>query len=95
MSKSNFKENFEEFCTTTTAHGFSYLGAPSKNVKICWVVILSLAFVFGALHLYTLVSEYLHYEYHDSVIISTKTNLMFPDVTVCDNAGIAESSVAT
>ena len=92
MGKSNLKETFNDFCTTTTAHGFSYLGTQSKNVKICWVVILSLAFVFGVLHSYTLVSQYLQYDYNESVVTNTKTSLMFPDVTICDTAGIAESS---
>ncbi len=92
MGKQNIKEAFDEFCTTTGAHGFSYLGNQSNNVKICWVVILILAFVFGALHLYTIVSQYLQYEYNETVVTDSKTGLMFPDITICDTAGLAESS---
>ncbi len=79
---------------TTTAHGFSYLGAPSKSVRICWIVILILAFLLGAFHLYSLVSEYLQYGYHESRVTNTKATPLFPDVTICDNSGIAESSLS-
>ena len=87
-------EDFDNFCVTTSAHGFSYLPTPSKPTKICWIIIIVLAFVFGVLHLYSLVSQYLQYEYHETIDINTETVPVFPDVTICDNAGIADSSFA-
>ncbi len=69
------------------------LEAPSKNVRICWVLILILGFVAGALHLYEIVTEYLEYNYHETVMTSTEVYPRFPDVTVCDNSGLAEASM--
>ena len=94
MNNQKLKDEFDAFCMKTTAHGFSYLGAPSKTVRICWFIILTFAFVVGSLHLYTLISEYLQYDYHDAVVTNTEITPMFPDVTICDNSGIAESSLA-
>ncbi len=94
MSKLKLEDEFNAFCLKTTAHGFSYLSEPSKSVRFCWFIILTFAFVLGSLHLYTLISEYLRFDYHDTVVTNTKATLIFPDVTVCDNSGIAESSIA-
>ncbi len=82
MLVSNVKNDFEEFCNTTTAHGFSHLVVPSKTVRIAWIVIVVLATVSGALHLYTLVSEYLEYGYHESTVINTDISPIFPGVTI-------------
>ena len=87
-------EDFDKFCNTTSAHGFSYLATPTKTTKFCWIFIIILAFVFGVLHLYSLVSQYLQYEYHETIDINTETVPVFPDVTICDNTGIADSSFA-
>ena len=94
MSKSQVKDDFNQFCQTTTAHGFNYLVAPSKTVRITWVIIVVMATCFGALHLYSLISQYLEYGYHESTVINTDVPPVFPDITICDNSGIAESSIA-
>ncbi len=85
---------FKKFCSSTTAHGFSYLDASSKHVRISWFVVLILAFMAGALHLYTIINEYLKYNYHETIITSTDVYPEFPDVTICDNSGLAEASLA-
>ena len=90
MSDSTFKK----FCSITTAHGFSYLDAPSKHVRIFWLAILSFAFVAGVFHLQLMINEYLKYNYHETIITSTDVYPEFPDVTICDNSGLAEASIA-
>ncbi len=92
MSKS-FEKDFADFCSTTSAHGFNYLTTPSKTVKFSWVLILIFALSFGIFHLYTLISQYAKYEYHESIVINTEQIPVFPDVTVCDNTGISDSSL--
>ena len=62
-------------------------------MRICWIVILILGFVAGALHLYEMVTEYLEYNYHEVVMTSAEMYPQFPDVTVCDNSGLAEASL--
>ncbi len=99
MSDSNEKiesddaVNFEGFCATTSAHGFFYLTKSSRNTRITWLIILILAFVFGIFHLYVLVSEYLKYDYHESIFMDSSETPVFPDITLCDNTGISDSSL--
>ncbi len=90
MSEANFKK----FCTSTSAHGFSHFNAPSKHVKFFWLVILILALVAESFHLYTIVREYLDYNYHETIVTSTDIYPEFPDVTLCDNSGLSEASLA-
>ena len=85
--------SFTQFCSTTTAHGFNYLNAPSKQVKTCWLVILVFGFVAGAVHLYTIINQYLAYDSHETVTTSSDVYPEFPAVTICDNSGISESSL--
>ncbi len=85
-------EDFKSFCSSTSAHGFPYLTNDSKHVKLCWSTILVLALVFGMIHLYTLISQYLKYEYHESIVINTNQVPIFPDVTIC-GTGLPESSL--
>ncbi len=92
MEKSRLESEFEEFCATTSAHGFTYLAKSSRTVRLCWVLILFFAFSFGIFHLYILISEYLKYDYHESIVINSEETPEFPDVTICDNTGIADSS---
>ena len=91
MSETTFKK----FCKSTTAHGFHHLGTSSKQVKACWLVVLTLAFMAESLHLYTIVQEYLEYNYHETIVTSTDVYPQFPDITTCDNSGLAEASLAT
>ncbi len=88
------ESDFKKFCTTTSAHGFTYLTTSSRYVRFCWVSILFLAFAFGVFHLFTLISEYLKYDYHESIVINSEKVPIFPDVTVCDSTGTADSSMA-
>ncbi len=94
MSQNQGKENFKTFCSTTTAHGFSYLVAPSKNIRIIWLVIIIVATACCSYHLYTLGKQYFLYGYYESTVINTEISPMFPDITICDNTGIAESAFA-
>ena len=91
--KSKVTTDFEQFCSTTSAHGFSYLAKSSKTTKLAWLIILILAFVFGIFHLYILVSEYLKYDYHESILVNSAETPVFPDVTLCDSTGISDSSL--
>ncbi len=92
--KRQLGSEFEKFCITTSAHGFTYLTTSSKSVRFCWVMILILAFGFGVFHLFTLISEYLKYDYHESIVINSDSVPVFPDVSVCDSTGTADSSMA-
>ena len=92
--KYKVKETFNDFCNTTTAHGFSNLVVRSKTARIAWIAILILATGFGALHLYSWVTQYLEYGYHESTVINNDVSPVFPDVTICDNAGVSESNSA-
>ena len=91
--KSVVTADFERFCSTTSAHGFSYLATSSRTTKFTWLIILILAFVFGIFHLYFLVSEYLKYDYHESILVHSIETPVFPDVTLCDSTGISDSSL--
>ena len=94
LTKKMVASNFKQFCNSTTAHGFSHLEASSTHTRTCWIFILVLAFVAGALHLYTIINEYLEFNYHETTIISTDVYPLFPDITICDNSGISEVSIA-
>ena len=91
--ETNETVDFERFCATTSAHGFSYLTKSSRSTRITWLIILILAFVFGIFHLYVLVSEYLKYNYHESIFMDSSETPVFPDITLCDNTGISDSSL--
>ncbi len=91
--KESLTKEFEQFCTTTSAHGFHYLATSSRSKRAVWIVILVFALGFGVFHLYTLITEYLKYEYHDSIVINNKDQPVFPDVTICDNTGFSDSSL--
>ncbi len=84
---------FEEFCSTTSAHGFHYLATPSRTKRTVWIIILVFALGFGMVHLYLLITEYLKYEYHDSIVINNIEQPVFPDLTICDNTGFSDSSL--
>ena len=86
--------SFEQFCSKTTAHGFVYLNTQSKRVRTCWIVIVIFAFLAGVLHLHAIVWEYREYKYHETTVTSTDVYPMFPDITICDNSGISEASMA-
>ena len=92
-AKSKVAEDFNEFCTTISAHGFSYLATSSRTKKFTWITILILAFVFGVFHLYFLVSQYLNYDYHESIFVDNTEIPVFPDVTFCDTTAISDSSL--
>ena len=94
MGRNKVEEDFNHFCSTTTAHGLNYLVAPSKTVRITWLVIVILATGCCAFHLYTLGKQYSLYGYYESTVINTDLSPVFPDVTICDNTGIAESAFA-
>ncbi len=91
--KSKGTTEFEQFCTTTSAHGLHYLATSSRTTKFTWLIIIILAFVFGIFHLYFLVSEYLKYDYHESILVNSVETPVFPDVTICDSTGISDSSL--
>ena len=88
------ESKFKEFCSRTTAHGFSYLDVSSKSTRNCWLLIIIVAFTALAIHLYAIVSQYLEYHYHETTVTNTNVYPRFPDVTVCDSSGLAETSVA-
>ena len=92
--KTDISEDFKRFCKTTSAHGFSYLTVTSNTTKLCWLLVLLLAFSSGIIHLYYLVTEYLKYDYHEAIIINDEVSPIFPDVTVCDNTGMVDSSLS-
>ncbi len=91
--KSKVAGDFKEFCTTISAHGFSYLATSSRTTKFTWLIILLLAFVFGVFHLYFLVSQYLNYDYHESIFANNAETPVFPDVTFCDTTAISDFSM--
>ena len=72
-----------QFCSGTTAHGFSYLTKTSIVDKICWVIILLFYFVAICIHLYSTLSSYLEYRYNDVTMLSD-SHPKFPHVTICD-----------
>ncbi len=92
--ENNNASSFKEFCSKTTAHGFSYLDTPSKSVRTCWLVIILFAFAAGTVHLHAIICEYLQYNYHENVVTSATAYPVFPDVTICDNSGLSEASIA-
>ncbi len=91
--KSKVAEDFKEFCTTISAHGFSYLATSSRTKKIAWLTILVIAFVLGVTHLYFLISQYLNYDYHESMFVDNTETPVFPDVTFCDTTSISDYSM--
>ncbi len=86
--------SFKEFCLKTTAHGFSYLDTPSKSVRTCWLIIIVFALVAATIHLHAIIWEYLQYNYHENVETNANSCPVFPDVTICDNSGLSEASIA-
>ncbi len=88
------ESRLKEFCSRTTAHGFSHLDVSCKSERHCWLVIIIFAFMALAFHLYAVVAEFFEYQYHETTVTSTDVYPWFPDVTVCDSLGLAETSIA-
>ena len=79
------KKSLEEFCETTSAHGFSQLrNANGQTTKfIFWHFIICVAFGFLTFHLYTLIDKYLAYNYDETTTLVFESPV-FPDVTLCN-----------
>ncbi len=79
------RRSIEEFCETTSAHGFNQLkNAYGQKLKLVfWHFIIILAFIFLTLHLSMLINKYLQYDYDETTILLTESPV-FPDVTLCN-----------
>ena len=77
----NVESTLVQFCSSTTAHGFSYLTKASLLGKIFWVCVLIFSLTGVCIHLYLTVSSYLEYKYTDMSVVSDSPP-KFPDVTI-------------
>lgn len=93
MAESYYHRNTEKFSNKRqhtqmafepSIHGFNHIFS-SVLFKLTWVCLLFVAAI-GFRHLlYNLITDYLNYEYYDKIIYSKDSELIFPDVTICEH----------
>ncbi len=83
----------KHFSNTTSMHGFSHLGETSHRCRVFWLCVIIVASVATALHLQSLLQQYLWYDSYESVK-NEQTSLEFPDITFCSSEGMSDISMA-